>query len=613
MMRCFQPLITLLLVLSAATAASAQLDVDALSQRRGVEIETEQRRVMAFYYPWYGGADSASADGHLHHWGRVDRENRDIEQSEHFPTLGPYDSYDRQIIDRHMRWAADAGIDTLIVSWWGHGDYTDGAMEPILEAADEHGLRITAYYEGAPPDEAADSTASDIAGLLDKYADHPAWLTVDGQPVVFIYSRAVNQLGLNGWLRVQHRLADRQPRPLLIGDRLGRISALVFDGIHTYNTAAQIDQMPPDPLRQWAGRQYPRWVDFANRQRRISTITIIPGYDDTKIRNPGLRVRRHDGDLYRAQWEKVLEARPDWVLITSFNEWHEGSEIEPSVERGTRYLELTGRYARRFKALPEPGDEPAAVAPAVSEADRRKLRADLERLGVAILPGGASEALGWMIGPLGLRPHMPTWSQIVQDGLDPDQHGILIYAGGERYRRTVNESGDVDRAIQRYMQQGGCLLVLPAGPMPFHYAPEGETVGSAEKFGLPLRVGGDGPVAGWEQPPEGAALRFVQPQHRLPHLPESVDFPRGGDPRWRPFDATALHDADAHTPLLILRDGDGNYRGDAVTYVELNGNDPAGGRVAYAWFDLLTGPHADALTHDLLRYVADQISETDRR
>jgi len=77
---------------------------------------------------------------------------------------------------------------------------------------------------------------------------------------------------------------------------------------------------------------------------------VIPGYDDTKIRKPGLAVQRYDAELYRVQWEEAIKADPNWILITSFNEWHEGSEIEPSLEYKQRYLELTGKYAKRFKA-----------------------------------------------------------------------------------------------------------------------------------------------------------------------------------------------------------------------------------------------------------------------
>ena len=81
----------------------------------------------------------------------------------------------------------------------------------------------------------------------------------------------------------------------------------------------------------------------------IACATVIPGYDDTKIRKPGLKADRLDGQVYRVLWDEAMKAKPDWVLITSWNEWHEGSEIEPSLEYSDQYLRLTGSYALRFR------------------------------------------------------------------------------------------------------------------------------------------------------------------------------------------------------------------------------------------------------------------------
>ena len=80
---------------------------------------------------------------------------------------------------------------------------------------------------------------------------------------------------------------------------------------------------------------------FAENLGRISAVTVIPGYDDTKIRKPGLKVKRLDGELYRQMWDMAIRLVPDWVLITSFNEWHEGSEIETSLEHGDLYVDFT--------------------------------------------------------------------------------------------------------------------------------------------------------------------------------------------------------------------------------------------------------------------------------
>jgi hypothetical protein len=74
---------------------------------------------------------------------------------------------------------------------------------------------------------------------------------------------------------------------------------------------------------------------------------VIPGFDDRKVRNPSFWVSRAHGDqlTYDEFWQLSLRSRPDWVLITSFNEWHEGTEIEPSSEYGDRFLERTRHWA----------------------------------------------------------------------------------------------------------------------------------------------------------------------------------------------------------------------------------------------------------------------------
>jgi hypothetical protein len=51
-------------------------------------------------------------------------------------------------------------------------------------------------------------------------------------------------------------------------------------------------------------------------------------------------------------FQAAIAANPDWILLTSWNEWHEGSEIEPSVENGEQALNTVAKFARQFRALP---------------------------------------------------------------------------------------------------------------------------------------------------------------------------------------------------------------------------------------------------------------------
>jgi hypothetical protein len=552
-----------------------------------------ERRVMAFYYPWYGVPEGPGGAGRTVHWGKIDAANHDIAASTHYPTLGAYDSHDAKVIEQHCQWAKAARIDTLIVSWWGHGDYSDRVMPNILDACERHGLAACIYYERVPKPQTAATAAKDIIRVLEKYGSHQAHLQAAGKPVVFIYGRAVGELGLMGWLQAVKLVnAGYRGGAALIGDQFSYGAARVFDGVHTYNTAGSLAGRSLADAQKWAADTYPSWVQLADGAGKISTITVIPGYDDTKIRKPGLAVERFDGDSYRIQWVQAMAADPHWVLVTSFNEWHEGSEIEPSLEYGSKYIELTGRYAGQFKSSPRTV-HPPAVPTSITQTEKEQLRRQLQKLPIAVLPEAESMAFWWLLD-IGIEPKLLTWEGLVNDGISPKDHPILLYCAGETYRRTVQTTGDVDEALLRYQQGGGCLVALPSLPWPFYYDETGQAVRQSHRFGLTLR-------GGWERPPAGVELRFVQPQRRLPHVPERFDFPASGDLRWRPF---YNQNHAEYIPLLQLRNRAGESLGDGVAYAKL----PRSGHAAYAWFGLLKGPHAEPLLYDLFTFLADRLT-----
>ncbi len=312
------------------------------------------RRVLAFYYGWYG---NPHVRGRWHHWGPVRPAEQRIGGATHFPVLGPYDSHDPRVVDQQARWARQAGISGFIASWWGQGDFTDRGLPLLLDTAQRHGLKVTIYFETVRPprDPTPGNAARDLLYVLDRYARHPAWLRVKGRPVVFVYTRAVGQLGLPGWQQAMDEVNGRYPGgAVFLGDRIGPQAARVFDGIHTYNVTQRTAGKSVEEIRSWARGAYPRWVGVAGRGR-IACLTVIPGYDDRTLPNrkpPRPVTDRHRGETYRALWEEVIAADPDWVLITSWNEWHEGSEIEPSAQHGEAALRATAEFAPRFLALP---------------------------------------------------------------------------------------------------------------------------------------------------------------------------------------------------------------------------------------------------------------------
>jgi glycoprotein endo-alpha-1,2-mannosidase len=333
-------------------ALAALVMLTSLATAAPAGAESGPGQILTFYYGWWG---NPQVSGKWVHWKNVDLANGRIENSANFPDFGAYDSHDPAIVDRQMAMARSAGITGFIASWWGQGSFEDRGMLLLLDAAARHGLAVSAYYEKVSGEDVASRKAAAIADLdylLKQYATRQAWLRVAGRPVVFVYVRSLHQVPLAEWQDVIAQIRHDNPGGVtLIADALDPKYVSTFDGASTYNITGQTQHKSPPQIREWAHAAYPKIVAAAG-PGKISTVTVIPGYDDSKLGRPAPRpiTDRWGGETYRVLWQEAIAAAPDYVLITSWNEWHEGSEIEPSVEYGSVMLNDTAAFAREFLA-----------------------------------------------------------------------------------------------------------------------------------------------------------------------------------------------------------------------------------------------------------------------
>jgi hypothetical protein len=180
--------------------------------------------------------------------------------------------------------------------------------------------------------------------VLTRYGSSPAFYRYRGVPVIFVYGRAVGEMSRDQWKDALDRVRKTH-RVFVVGDGEDPALYSVFDALHTYN--------PVGAVVQGADMKalYQKLTEQAKNARRVSTVTVIPGYDDSHVGRPKpIIAPREKGRLYLRLWNDALDADPDWVVLTTFNEWHEGSEIEPSVEFGDDYLQQTARFSQFFKS-----------------------------------------------------------------------------------------------------------------------------------------------------------------------------------------------------------------------------------------------------------------------
>ena len=309
-------------------------------------------KILAFYYGWYG---NPQVSGEWRHWKNVDPANKRAEDITDFPAYGAYDSHNPAIVEQQTQAARAVGISGFIASWWGQGSFEDRGMPLLLAAAGRRKLSVSAYYEKIAGEDAAGRikwAVSDIDYLLAQYAGDKAWLRSGGKPVLFVYGRALHELSPADWQEVIAQVRrDNAGGVVLIADSLDPKFVSAFDGASTYNITGQTQHKSPPEIRTWAHAAYPNMVGAAG-PGRISTVTVIPGYDDRNTGRPPPRpvTDRWGGETYRVLWQEAIAAKPDYVLITSWNEWHEGSELEPSVEYGSSILDETTAFSREFLA-----------------------------------------------------------------------------------------------------------------------------------------------------------------------------------------------------------------------------------------------------------------------
>ena len=304
----------------------------------GAGEEGGTARVAIFYYPWYA---NPTKDGRWAHW-YVEHDGTPVLSTPYFPSRGLYSSSNAKIVAAQMREIAESGVGTLVVSWWGFDSPENDRLSLVEQAAAKQGLDIAIHiepYRGRTPA----SAAQDIVALHEE------------RGVTDFYVYDADRDAASEWAEALAPLDDVRVfghTPLV-----GRAKASGFDGLYTYDVIT------------WNGALFRRLCTQAHAAGLLCAPSVGPGYD-ARLATRLESVRpRSDGLTYDRMWKTALKANPDLVTVTSYNEWQEGTQIEPArvaigkvsyegawgkngVAAQRAYLAATARWAARLQALP---------------------------------------------------------------------------------------------------------------------------------------------------------------------------------------------------------------------------------------------------------------------
>jgi SH3-like domain-containing protein len=300
--------------------------------------------VLAFYYAWFD----------QNTWGSG-------QPADQPATL--YTSADRATIERHVSEAQSAGIDAFVQSWYGPqeaNNQTETNFRMLLDVAQTRGFQAAVDVEvGSPFFGGIGDVQSALSTLLATHIHHPAYLRYQGRPVIFFWRQQNYTVGQWAAIRNQPQI-DPDHTTAWIAEGTDLSYQAVFDGHHLYSIAWA--GSPAAELAKWSGRM--QEYEANNGVDRLWAATVMPGYDDTKLsRANSFAVPRRDGAYYRETWQGAVASAPDLIIITSYNEWLEGTQLEPSATYGNLYLDVTRELVTTMRGNPPPAPPPVPVAP----------------------------------------------------------------------------------------------------------------------------------------------------------------------------------------------------------------------------------------------------------
>lgn len=221
------------------------------------------------------------------------------------PSDGFYDSSNVAEIQKQVKAMEYGKFAVSISSWWGQGHPTDVRFPLLMDETEDLAspLKWGLYYEKeSTGDPTVAQLTADLTYIKNNYASSPSFARVNGKFVVFVFSTGSDACGM----------VDRWKAANTVG---AYVVLKVFSG---YRTCAN----QPDSWHQYAPA-------VAASSQAGYAYYISPGFN--KPGESGPRLTRDPARFTQNVLAMNAFSAP-WKLVTTFNEWGEGSSIESATE-----------------------------------------------------------------------------------------------------------------------------------------------------------------------------------------------------------------------------------------------------------------------------------------
>jgi hypothetical protein len=318
----------------------------------GPSFGTDQRVVTTFYFYWHDLTNPARR-------GRYD--------AGEFKRPPDMDRYSFALPETHYREFTDmlaAGVDFVLPVYWGAPGHpgrtnaetcprywsTDGIppMVEALDALEAEGtpLKMGMFYDTTILANADLTTTWGMEyfyiNVRDFFSRVPPrhWAAIDGQPIVWLY---------DAWWASAFDQSSF--------DHLTRRFATDFGALRPYVVREQQwdvsrGDRPPRRIETQGRYAWGAAVFGFNPDPWLTVAQVGPGFTNVAYcrSGPGCHdVDREEGAFYERALREAMASDRNILALETWNEFSEGTQIAETVQDGRFYIEMTRRYADRFR------------------------------------------------------------------------------------------------------------------------------------------------------------------------------------------------------------------------------------------------------------------------
>ena len=321
-----------------------------------LEAEDMNKKVFVHYMPWYS-SKSVSGDWGWH-WTmnkfnpeHIKKNGQREIASHQYPLIGPYDSNDPDALVCQVLLMKLAGINGVIIDWYGIKPFRDYSTihrntKHLIKYIKRAGLEFAICYEDQTvrhmvenrflPFTEVEVHGQQVMQWVDKnWLNDSAYLELDGRPVVLVFGP--QYFNRSHWSRITTGLmSDPQ----------------LFGLPHVWQESGMNGKFGWPPVTGGQIISPSIWRKYLdNLQKSDSTLFIsvaFPAFHDI-YQTAGVHdsygfIDNRGGQTFIETFNLAWQSNSTIIQVATWNDYGEGTAIEPTTDSGYFYLEIIQRY-----------------------------------------------------------------------------------------------------------------------------------------------------------------------------------------------------------------------------------------------------------------------------